>query len=364
MKNRKSVIIVSSSILLVCLGLTLLANLWAGFAQWYSMNVYPVFVGSIGRVSSIVPFSISEILIYCTIIYLIVITVVLVVGLFSKKVKNASALATFFMKVMMVATVILLLFTLFAGINYHRRPFSYHSGLTIQNSSTQILYELCQELTSELNQLSQEREEVKLSGGNDIDDISQSSIQAMTNLGAEYEVLSGFYPNPKPLLSSKIMSYAGFTGVYYPLAIEANFNNDVTDYTIPATICHELSHLKGFMREDEANFIAFLACRSSEDTSLQYSGYMLALSYSMNQLYVEDRNLYDTVYAAYSQTMKDDLQEKYKYWKRYEGVVQEASNAVNDTYLKVNNQSDGVKSYGRMVDLLIADYTKRMNEQP
>jgi hypothetical protein len=30
------------------------------------------------------------------------------------------------------------------------------------------------------------------------------------------------------------------------------------------------------------------------------------------------------------------------------------SNQLNDTYLKLNSQSDGVKSYGRMVDLMLA----------
>lgn len=31
------------------------------------------------------------------------------------------------------------------------------------------------------------------------------------------------------------------------------------------------------------------------------------------------------------------------------------SDAVNDTYLKANNLTDGVHSYGRMVDLLLAE---------
>jgi hypothetical protein len=30
------------------------------------------------------------------------------------------------------------------------------------------------------------------------------------------------------------------------------------------------------------------------------------------------------------------------------------SNQLNDAYLKLNSQSDGVKSYGRMVDLMLA----------
>ena len=43
------------------------------------------------------------------------------------------------------------------------------------------------------------------------------------------------------------------------------------------------------------------------------------------------------------------------HWAQYEGPVQEASNAANDAYLKANNQSDGMRSYGRMVDLLLAE---------
>ena len=30
------------------------------------------------------------------------------------------------------------------------------------------------------------------------------------------------------------------------------------------------------------------------------------------------------------------------------------SNQLNDAYLKINSQADGVKSYGRVVDLMLA----------
>jgi hypothetical protein len=47
------------------------------------------------------------------------------------------------------------------------------------------------------------------------------------------------------------------------------------------------------------------------------------------------------------------------FWKQFDGKVAEVSNKVNDTYLKVNKQEDGVKSYGRMVDLLLAQHRER-----
>lgn len=44
-------------------------------------------------------------------------------------------------------------------------------------------------------------------------------------------------------------------------------------------ICHEFAHLKGFMQEDEANLIGYLACINSDDAFFRYSGYMGVLNY-------------------------------------------------------------------------------------
>ena len=38
----------------------------------------------------------------------------------------------------------------------------------------------------------------------------------------------------------------------------------------------------------------------------------------------------------------------------YDLSAKEVSDKVNDTYLKLNDQQDGVRSYGKMVDLLLA----------
>ncbi len=34
----------------------------------------------------------------------------------------------------------------------------------------------------------------------------------------------------------------------------------------------------------------------------------------------------------------------------------EVANQMNDTYLKINDQEEGVRTYGRMVDLMLAHY--------
>ena len=133
----------------------------------------------------------------------------------------------------------------------------------------------------------------------------------------------------------------------------------MTDYNIPHTICHELSHLRGFMREDEANFIGYLACIGSEKEVFRYSGYLTGWVYAGNALAGQDIDSYRELYGKLLPQAAKDLRDNWEFWNRYEGKVAEVSNQVNDTYLKMNDQKEGVKTYGRMVDLMLAYHRKK-----
>ena len=117
-----------------------------------------------------------------------------------------------------------------------------------------------------------------------------------------------------------------------------------------------MAHQRGFAREDEANFIAYLVCKSSDYSEFQYSGYLLAAIYSMNALYEYDPDSYKELSAKYSDGVRRDLRYDADFWKQFAGPAEKLQEKVNDTYLKSNKQSDGIHSYGRMVDLLLAEY--------
>lgn len=68
-------------------------------------------------------------------------------------------------------------------------------------------------------------------------------------------------------------------GYYFPFSMEANYNGTMYIVNKPSVICHEFAHLKGFMQEDEANLIGYLACINSDDAFFRYSGYMGVLNY-------------------------------------------------------------------------------------
>jgi hypothetical protein len=129
---------------------------------------------------------------------------------------------------------------------------------------------------------------------------------------------------------------------------------DVPILYFAASSLHETAHQRGFSREDEANFLAYYVASYSENVSVDYSGTMLALAESMNQLYENNHDLYFKLRENYSQGIERDLKNNYEYWQKFESPVEATSKAVNNTFLQANMQQDGVKSYGRMVDLLIA----------
>ena len=141
----------------------------------------------------------------------------------------------------------------------------------------------------------------------------------------------------------------------------------------PATICHEYAHLKGFMYEEEANMIGFLACINSPDVTFQYSGYLSVLNYINNEFYdAIDRN--KEVYASHvkisPQVRAENVFLEEKAWEKVETkavvkteVVDKVSDKFSETALILNGVEDGVLSYTRVVGLLLYYYDGSLEVQ-
>ncbi len=350
-----------ASIMLALAGaLQLAARKCPGFGQWYAVHIYPVIVSVIGRIMGLLPFSVVEFGLYT----LVLLCLVFAVRNIRKPLRLLSGLYC-------LVSSLALVFTLNCGINYYRHPFSYNSGLVIQESSTAELYALCSYLADQINAAKDDMDipvpyegqtsETPGPGFGDLLNYGAEARTAMAGLGREFPELDGFYPQPKPLLLSRILSVQQLCGIYSPFTVEANYNREMPRYNIPHTICHELSHLKGFMREDEANFIGYMACIGSDNAQFRYSGYLMGWVYAGNALAKADIDAYISLYQRLPQEAVADLQYNNNFWARYDGQVAEASSKMNDAYLKMQNQTDGVQSYGRMVDLMLAYYREQLS---
>ncbi len=343
--------------ILFFLGLSgIFAAAWfPGFAQWYAERVYPLLVSAAGRLMGLFPVSMVEIGLYLLLTGL----ATALVWTFVQAIRKGEKMRRFFSFLSGMVLIAGLLFFLYAagcGINYRRASFSEESGLSAPAYSVSRLKTVCLWLTEEVNRFTplvqrDEKGVMQLDAGE-----KSAAVEEMHRLAGEYPVLEGYYPSPKEVAVSEILSYQGITGVYSPFTMEANYNGDMTPYNVPFTLCHELSHLRGFMQEQEANFIAFLACIGSSRPDFAYSGYLMGWIYCMNTLHAADPAAWQEIRSQLSKQVDADLLANTEFWKRYEGVISEAANQMNDSYLKANGQADGVRSYDRMVDLIVSYY--------
>lgn len=337
-------------------GLLIAARRVPGFAQWYGTRIYPNLASVWGGIWGLLPWSVSETGIYSLTVFLIF----YLIRYFRQPMRILS-------RFWALGAILLLVYALNCGINYYKQPFSTYLDLEITGYTKEQLYDLCEFLTHQLNEAAGQMEAELLQNGLESKNglptpadwkqqrlWQKACVDAMESLGNTYPQLSGFYPSPKPVSVSWILSVQQLSGIYSPFTVEANYNRQMTSYAIPHTMCHELSHLKGFMREDEANFIGYLACIGSQDVSLRYSGYLTGWYYAVAALAKVDMEGYYEMWQLVHPMVQQDIRKDIVFWQQYEGKVAETATKVNNSYLKMNDQKEGIRTYGRMVDLMLA----------
>lgn len=351
-----------SLILLLPLGIVLthIAESFPNVVErYYSNGIYQYIGKTLSRISGVIPISLTEVIIIFLVAYILYKIIKIVVLMIKTNTGRKDILINYTRKLLTFISVGYFTFLLIWGFNYYRLPFAEIAKLNVQEATTSELSDLCENLIARANVLRadlMEDEDGIMYIPDGYDDVFARADKGYKVIANTYEELGGDYGTPKGVFFSKFMSYSGITGMYFPFTGEANVNHNRTDILLPATVCHEMAHQRGFAREDEANYIAYLTCISHPDNDFKYSGTMLAVVYTMNKLYEYDKKEYYKLKRMYSEGMLRDLHDNNNYWAKHSGVINTVSTNINNTYLKLNKQYDGVHSYGKMIDLLIAEY--------
>lgn len=336
-----------------------LSFLWPGFTESvYSRGIFRVLNQGLSIITGWMPFSFGEILLYAFALFVIIHIIVMIVHAVLAKKAWWYVLLRRAIALLGVASFIYALFVGLWGFNYARLPLGESLGLDTSPATVQELYATCEALISQANALraAVPQDASGVFSPAETKEAIMKNVSAYYNRAASlsgYGWLSGSFGRTKPVLYSIGLSYSHINGIYFPFTGEANVNADIPMLFFASSCNHEAAHQRGFAREDEANFLSYYVCSYSDDASVRYSGTILALVHAMNQLYDADSDKYFELRKTYSEGVSRDLADNTAYWQRFETPVGEAVQEVNNTFLKANMQEDGVKSYGRMVDLLI-----------
>ncbi len=261
-------------------------------------------------------------------------------------------------------SVILLLYTLYVaglGLGFHEPSLGEKLGLQDVPVSAEQLYETMLWTIAEANALCG-KVDFAFEGFSYMPFATYDAMCADLMIG--YRRLHQTHPlylqvntHVKPVILSEAMSYTHITGIYTFFTGESNLNVNFPDYTLPFTAAHELAHQRGFAREKEANFIAFLVCIGGENAYTRYSGYVNMVEYLSNALYSADKALWNDAMDRLDARIRCEMRAYNAFFEKYrENTAAKVSNAINDTYLKAQGQEEGTKSYGLVVDLAVAYY--------
>lgn len=361
-KLNKSRWLAAFIILLPALAVLIASRASTAFADWFGFHIYPIVSGIGSRIWGLLPFSAGEIFVILLILGIMAGAVCLAVYVQRRRGQRMKAFLNGFSWAACTASVLFLLLTLNCLSGYNRTPFSEYSGLTLGEYTVEELRGLTLSLIEEANEAVKEVELDSEGRAVKPEDFNELACKSMEKAAEQYDVLNAYYPQPKAVLCSEIMSDFNLAGIYFPITVEANYNQNMPVSSQGFTACHELSHLSGFIREDEANYIAFVACRGSDSPYFRYSGYLDALTYALNayRTAVSDEEYYKTV-STIDPVILSEYDYRNEYWAAYrKKVTYKVSSTVNDVYLKANNQTDGTKSYGRVVDLMLAEYKEKI----
>lgn len=327
--------------------------------RYYSSGFNKAVISFLSRIAEILSFSLYDITILLVMISFSLYLIVTITKVIKRKDNYKKTILSFFLNCCIVISVAYFLYVSMWTLNYKRVPFDESIGLKNETYTTSELAELYQYLINETNKL---REEVPIDNNNiattigDYNSIFERAEKGYNIASEKFETLAGNYGEPTKLLFSEFFNYTGITGVYFPFTGQAGVNINAPLMTVPATTLHEMAHQRGYAREEEANFIAFLVSTMHPDIDFRYSGYILALSHTGNALYKQDPELYKQLNKSMSEEVQKDRIYRRNFWDKYSGKIEKISSKVNDTYLKSNGVSDGEESYGRMVDLLLEFY--------
>ncbi len=353
-----------TALAVISVGIYKLTEHYPGFVtKYYSNGLYNVITYPGKLLASLFPFSLGELCLLILVLFLLYALIKGIVKTISnfkkKKPRPFFPMVRFTMWLLTAAMCALTLFIWNGGLNYNAYTIAEKENMESREYTPQELYELTVYFINNANTIRnhlQENRDGSVVENRSFSELCEIAQKGFRSIEGSYGMAKGYFTKAKPAVLSLWMCYTNITGIFPYIVPEPIINTMTPDSSLHATICHEMAHQRAIAREDEANFIAFIACMNTEDAYFMYSGYYLAAVHCLNALYGVNYQLWTEAWQHMSEGMRTDISAASEFWKQFETPVAEISDSVNDIYLQANNIEDGVASYGRLVDLLLAFY--------
>ncbi len=320
-------------------------------AEWMSQNISQYIVAFSGKITSAVPFVIFE---WIVILFILSALILLVLGI-RILIKRKFRL---FLKSVSIILIVLLsavdLYCLSAGFIYFREPLAIPMSQTVYKNedAVDIGTYFAKELETLNGKIRRDAQGFAVMPY-DFDTLNEKLRQEYTRLDNGY--FFEYTPGVKRLANSWFMSSTSYAGVSFLPLGEPSINKLMPITEQVFTAAHELAHVKGVMRENEANLTALYVLLTASDDFLRYCGYFYCyddferIAKMGNN---DDSEFSKSVGELIPPQVHNESMLNYKYWINYKGPFdflgdwfKNISETFNNFYLKLSGAKDGTDSY-------------------
>lgn len=301
-RARKIIWILRLDMLILILVLNALAWMSPRFTDAYVAKVFPIWGQTYGRLTGWMRFSVGEVMILILLLLLGMSLLLVIPAILLRR--RTSFFKKFYRVELRLVLPVLLIMTLNCTMLYHTSPIRVvkagaqvpvgnhvtadnslevtgASEATVQGLRLLTLYNT---LVDDANELASRMDRTGRGEVLYAEDLFAQAIEYMRAQGERYPLLRGYYSRTKVITNSWFLSQQYIAGYYFPFSLESNINGMMYIVNKPFTVCHELAHVKGFIREDEANFIGFVAGYESGNDFFRYSAILGVLPYVADDL--------------------------------------------------------------------------------
>ncbi len=316
-------------------------NYWGAGFHWWITIAYPFFQSIRCWVFDFIPFSLGD-------LFYILLGLVLLVGLLVAlypvalihryKQKAFVRLGVFMFVVASSGISFYIYFLLSWGGHYYREPIGKTWGLDTSLKVNLAVFE--RDIIAQINTL---QPFYRSYGIDRINEVSLKNYEAFTDCKFNFK--------GHAIKSSLFGSYVdkmGIEGYFNPFTGEGQIGKLVPTSILPFVISHEIAHKAGIAREGDANLVAYAICTQS-DSTFRYSAAMDLLLYVRRRFSWVDSTAESKLFAQLNTYSRRQLDTIYKYFDLSKNAASDAGREMYDDYLKLQQQKEGIRSYGNIV---------------
>lgn len=316
----------------------------------YSDHLYQYIAIPLRCLSSLLPFSLGDVIYFLLIILLIWGIFRAYLSLKAGKFKKMAWIQQG-LRIINLILILYVAFKLLWGLNYSRPSITTRLGISQEKYTPEQLLRLSAFLINRINTVQRGRALSTTINKKPytLAELQAGAVASYKDLATKNSFFIYRQPVLKGVISEQFITNIGLEGYYAPVSGEANINMLIPQTERPFVTCHEISHQLGIAREDEANLIGYMVAINSQDLNFQYSGYYDVLRNVLFEIRIKSPESYKQVLSTINLGTIKDFRRDREFWSKYNGDMSAYMGTALDSFLKMNNQKKGIDSYQDIV---------------